>query len=47
MYDLPQRDDIAEVVIDAAAVNGGRRPQLKRTGASDGAGKSARARRAA
>jgi ATP-dependent Clp protease ATP-binding subunit ClpX len=31
MYDLPQRDDIAEVVIDAAAVAGKRRPTLRKT----------------
>jgi len=30
MYELPQRDDIAEVVIDAAVVAGKRRPTLKR-----------------
>ncbi len=30
MYDLPQRDDIAEVVIDAAAVAGRRRPTLRK-----------------
>ena len=31
MYDLPQRDDVAEVVIDAGVVAGRRRPILKRT----------------
>jgi len=30
MYDLPAREDIAEVVIDASVVAGKRRPQLKR-----------------
>jgi ATP-dependent Clp protease ATP-binding subunit ClpX len=30
MYDLPQRDDVAEVVIDAAVVAGKRRPVLKK-----------------
>jgi ATP-dependent Clp protease ATP-binding subunit ClpX len=30
MYDLPQRDDIAEVVIDAGVVAGRTRPKLKR-----------------
>jgi len=30
MYDLPQRDDVTEVVIDAAAVAGKRRPTLRR-----------------
>ncbi len=32
MFDLPQRDDVAEVVIDAAVVAGTRRPTLRRTG---------------
>ena len=31
MYDLPQRDDIAEVVIDAAAVAGKRRPTFRKS----------------
>jgi len=31
MYDLPQRDDIAEVIIDAGVVAGKRRPTLRRT----------------
>ncbi len=35
MYDLPQREDVTEVVIDAAAVAGRRRPQLRRGGKSD------------
>ncbi|MDE3084944.1 MAG: ATP-dependent Clp protease ATP-binding subunit ClpX, partial [Verrucomicrobiota bacterium] len=30
MYDLPQRDDVAEVVIDAGVVAGKRRPILRR-----------------
>jgi len=30
MYDLPQRDDVAEVIIDSAVVAGRRRPTLKR-----------------
>jgi ATP-dependent Clp protease ATP-binding subunit ClpX len=30
MYDLPQRDDVTEVVIDSAVVAGTRRPTLKR-----------------
>ncbi len=30
MYDLPDRDDVAEVVIDAAVVAGKRRPSLRR-----------------
>jgi ATP-dependent Clp protease ATP-binding subunit ClpX len=32
MFDLPQRDDVAEVVIDAAVVAGTRRPTLRRIG---------------
>jgi ATP-dependent Clp protease ATP-binding subunit ClpX len=31
MYDLPQRDDVAEVIVDAAAVAGKRRPTIRRT----------------
>jgi ATP-dependent Clp protease ATP-binding subunit ClpX len=31
MYELPQRDDIVEVVIDAGVVAGRRRPMLRRT----------------
>jgi ATP-dependent Clp protease ATP-binding subunit ClpX len=31
MYDLPQREDIAEVVIDAAAVAGKRRPTFRKS----------------
>src|ERR1700689_2553313 len=31
MYDLPQRDDVAEGIVDAAAVAGKRRPTLRRT----------------
>jgi ATP-dependent Clp protease ATP-binding subunit ClpX len=31
MYELPQRDDVSEVVIDAAVVAGKRRPTLKKT----------------
>jgi ATP-dependent Clp protease ATP-binding subunit ClpX len=30
MYDLPGRDDIAEVIIDASVVQGKRRPRLRR-----------------
>lgn len=30
MFDIPQRKDVVEVVIDAAVVSGKRRPQLKR-----------------
>jgi ATP-dependent Clp protease ATP-binding subunit ClpX len=32
MYDLPQRDDIVEVIIDQAVVEGRRKPQLKKLG---------------
>jgi len=31
MFDLPQRDDVIEVVIDEGVVRGGRRPTLKKT----------------
>ena len=31
MFDLPQRDDVVEVVIDGGVVAGRRRPQLKKT----------------
>jgi len=32
MYDLPHRDDVTEVVIDQAVVEGRRKPQLKKPG---------------
>ncbi|MDQ5977880.1 MAG: ATP-dependent Clp protease ATP-binding subunit ClpX, partial [Verrucomicrobiota bacterium] len=32
MYDLPARDDISEVIIDQAVVEGRKKPQLKRPG---------------
>jgi ATP-dependent Clp protease ATP-binding subunit ClpX len=35
MYDLPQRDDVTEVVIDAGVVAGTRRPTLRRSGKSE------------
>ncbi len=35
MYDLPQRDDVAEVIIDASVVAGKRRPTLRRTGKAE------------
>jgi ATP-dependent Clp protease ATP-binding subunit ClpX len=35
MYELPQRDDVSEVVIDAAVVAGKRRPTLKKNGKSE------------
>ncbi len=35
MYDLPQRDDVSEVVVDAAVVAGRRRPSLRRSGKSE------------
>lgn len=35
MYDLPNRDDVAEVVIDAAVVAGKRRPTLKKIAKSE------------
>lgn len=34
MYDLPHRDDVTEVIIDQAVVEGRRKPQLKRPGAA-------------
>ncbi len=30
MYDLPQRDDVAEVIIDAGVVANRKRPTLRR-----------------
>jgi ATP-dependent Clp protease ATP-binding subunit ClpX len=35
MYEIPQRDDVAEVVVDAAVVAGRRRPSLRRTRKSE------------
>jgi ATP-dependent Clp protease ATP-binding subunit ClpX len=35
MYDLPQRDDVAEVLIDAAVVAGTRRPTLRKIGKTE------------
>ena len=35
MYDLPQRDDVTEVVIDAGVVAGRRRPVLRRAGKAE------------
>ncbi len=35
MYELPQRDDVAEVIIDAAAVAGRRRPTLRKAAKSE------------
>ncbi len=35
MYELPQRDDVVEVVIDAAVVAGRRKPTLRRAGKSE------------
>ena len=32
MYDLPHREDVTEVVIDQAVVEGRRKPQLKKPG---------------
>ena len=31
MYDLPARDDIAEVIIDQSVVEGRKKPQLKKS----------------
>ncbi len=35
MYELPQRDDVTEVVIDSAVVAGRRKPTLKRAGKAE------------
>ena len=35
MYDLPQREDITEVIIDSAVVSGKRRPTLKKASKSE------------
>jgi ATP-dependent Clp protease ATP-binding subunit ClpX len=35
MYDLPQRDDVTEVVIDAGVVAGTRKPTLRRNGKNE------------
>jgi ATP-dependent Clp protease ATP-binding subunit ClpX len=35
MYELPQRDDVVEVVIDAAVVAGKRRPTLRKAGKTE------------
>ena len=41
MYDLPQRDDIVEVVIDQAVVDGRKKPQLKKLARGAATGKNA------
>jgi len=41
MYDLPQRSDIVEVIIDQAVVEGRRKPQLKKTASSASSDKNA------
>ncbi len=41
MYDLPQRDDVAEVVIDAGVVAGRKRPVLRRHGKNEPAADAA------
>jgi ATP-dependent Clp protease ATP-binding subunit ClpX len=41
MYDLPQRDDVSEVVIDQAVVEGRKRPTLKKSGRRDASDKNA------
>ncbi len=41
MYDLPQRDDVVEVVIDQAVVEGRRKPQLKKPRRGETSGKNA------
>jgi len=41
MYDLPQRDDIVEVVIDQAVVDGRKKPQLRKIARGAASGKNA------
>ncbi|MDQ5977039.1 MAG: ATP-dependent Clp protease ATP-binding subunit ClpX [Verrucomicrobiota bacterium] len=41
MYDLPQRDDIVEVIIDQAVVEGRKKPQLKKLARGAASGKNA------
>ncbi len=41
MYDLPQRTDIVEVIIDQAVVEGRRKPQLRKTPSSASSDKNA------
>ncbi len=41
MYDLPQRDDISEVIIDQSVVEGRRKPQLKKHGRGASSDKNA------
>ncbi len=38
MYELPQRDDVSEVVIDAGVVAGRKRPTLRKTAKAEGRG---------
>jgi ATP-dependent Clp protease ATP-binding subunit ClpX len=35
MYDLPQRDDVTDVIVDAAVVAGRRKPTLRRAGKAE------------
>jgi ATP-dependent Clp protease ATP-binding subunit ClpX len=35
MYELPQREDVTEVVIDSAVVAGRRKPTLRRAGTKE------------
>ena len=35
MYELPQREDVTEVVIDAAVVAGRRKPTLRKSGKAE------------
>jgi ATP-dependent Clp protease ATP-binding subunit ClpX len=41
MYDLPQRTDIVEVIIDQAVVEGRRKPQLRKTPSNASSDKNA------
>ncbi len=41
MYELPQRDDVSEVIIDQAVVEGRKRPTLKKSGRREASDKNA------
>jgi len=41
MYDLPQRTDVVEVIIDQAVVEGRRKPQLRKTASNASSDKNA------
>jgi ATP-dependent Clp protease ATP-binding subunit ClpX len=35
MYELPQRDDVTDVIVDSAVVAGRRKPTLRRAGKAE------------